>query len=408
MSALSKQARAGKPTQSAKKGADEAPDELALEIKQRMQKYKRDMDSGDGDGGSSGKKVRSAKERAAVAHARKRQAEAAEAAARSEVLLTETGGYLEAEGMERTYKFTQKQIADNVDISSAGKIFDLKLEDFGPYAIDYSADGRRLLLGGRKGHLATVDWRNTQLGCEIHVRETVRDVCWLHNESLFAVAQKKYAYIYDHTGAEVHCLRKHEEPTALGFLRHHFLLASTGMTGRVVYQDVTEGKVVGEHRSGVGPAHVLRVNPYNAVVHVGHGNGTVTLWAPQQSLPLAKLLCHRGPVQAVAVDGVHLATSGLDGRVKVWDVRALKELHEYVTARPAQSLDISQRGLLAAGCGPHVVVWKDALATQAASPYMRRMLPSTSVQTLRFAPYEDVLGYGHSGGMSSILVPGAG
>ncbi|KAJ2759858.1 putative U3 small nucleolar RNA-associated protein 7, partial [Coemansia nantahalensis] len=329
MSALSKQARAGKPTQSAKKGADEAPDELALEIKQRMQKYKRDMDSGDGDGGSSGKKVRSAKERAAVAHARKRQAEAAEAAARSEVLLTETGGYLEAEGMERTYKFTQKQIADNVDISSAGKIFDLKLEDFGPYAIDYSADGRRLLLGGRKGHLATVDWRNTQLGCEIHVRETVRDVCWLHNESLFAVAQKKYAYIYDHTGAEVHCLRKHEEPTALGFLRHHFLLASTGMTGRVVYQDVTEGKVVGEHRSGVGPAHVLRVNPYNAVVHVGHGNGTVTLWAPQQSLPLAKLLCHRGPVQAVAVDGVHLATSGLDGRVKVWDVRALKELHEY-------------------------------------------------------------------------------
>ncbi|KAJ2770715.1 putative U3 small nucleolar RNA-associated protein 7, partial [Coemansia nantahalensis] len=50
----------------------------------------------------------------------------------------------------------------------------------------------------------------------------------------------------------------------------------------------------------------------------------------------------------------------------------------------------------------------DALATQAASPYMRRMLPSTSVQTLRFAPYEDVLGYGHSGGMSSILVPGAG
>ncbi|KAJ2777882.1 putative U3 small nucleolar RNA-associated protein 7 [Coemansia javaensis] len=384
----------------AKKRA-EPDDELAAEIKQRAQKYRR---AKEGAGG----KVRSKKEAAAVGHARRRREEAAEAAARSEVLLTEQAGFLEAEGMERTYKFTQKQIADNVDIGSASRIFDLQLGEFGPYAIDYSGDGRHLLLGGRKGHLATVDWRNARLGCELHVRETVRSVCWLHNQTLFAAAQKKYAYIYDQSGAEVHCLRKHEEPTALGFLRHHFLLASTGMSGRVVYQDVTEGKVVGEHRSGHGPAHVLRVNPYNAVVHVGHGNGTVSLWAPQQSLPLAKLLCHKGPVQAVAVDGVHMATSGLDGRVKVWDVRALGVLHEYRTGRPAQSLDISQRGLLAAGYGPHVTVWKDALATRAGDAYMQRLLPATSVQTLRFAPYEDVLGYGHSGGVSSILVPGAG
>lgn len=33
--------------------------------------------------------------------------------------------------------------------------------------------------------------------------ETVRDVRALHNENFVAVAQKKYAYIYDNQGAEV-------------------------------------------------------------------------------------------------------------------------------------------------------------------------------------------------------------
>ncbi|KAJ1890566.1 putative U3 small nucleolar RNA-associated protein 7, partial [Kickxella alabastrina] len=387
------------------------PDAIEKRVLEQAKKYQR--------GGSSIKsnstektpqQVKSKKAASKIQHEQRRREEAALAAARSEMLLTEDAGFLEAEGMERTYKITQNQLAPNLDLSSAAKIFDLKLPDFGPYSMQYSANGRNLLLGGRKGHLATMDWRNGRLGCELHVRETVRDVCWLHNESLFAVAQKKHVYIYDHSGAEVHCLRKHVEPTALGFLPFHFLLASTGMTGQVVFQDITEGGVVGEHRPGYGPNHVLRVNPHNAVVHVGHGNGTVTLWAPQQQKPLAKLLCHRGPLQAMAIDrsGTYMATSGLDGRVKVWDVRTFRQLHDYQTMRPAQSLDISQRGLLAAAWGPHVSIWKDALATRVDKPYMTQLVPGATLSSVRFVPYDDVLGYGHSGGVSSMVVPGAG
>lgn len=67
--------------------------------------------------------------------------------------------------------------------------------------------------------------------CPFQVKETTRAVTFLHNELFFAAAQKKYVYIYDKRGLEVHCLREHLQPTQLEFLPHHFLLASVGEPG---------------------------------------------------------------------------------------------------------------------------------------------------------------------------------
>ena len=47
------------------------------------------------------------------------------------------------------------------------------------------------------------DWMSGTLKCEVQVKETVRDISFLHNETLFAAAQKKYVYIYDNQGLEV-------------------------------------------------------------------------------------------------------------------------------------------------------------------------------------------------------------
>lgn len=145
----------------------------------------------------------------------------------AEILLENESGYLEVEGeLERTYKVRQDELQQELPIETSRKAFELKLEGLGPYMIDYTRNGRNLLLAGRKGHVSTIDWRGGVLGCELQLLQTVRDAKWLHNNQYFAVAQKKYVYIYDSAGVELHCLRKHIEVTNMEFLPYHFLLAT--------------------------------------------------------------------------------------------------------------------------------------------------------------------------------------
>ena len=79
-----------------------------------------------------------------------------ETAARAEILLDEDAGYLEMgrteeEVEEFTARVTQTFLKRNVDTESARKGFELNLSQFGPYTLDYTRNGRSLVLGGRKG-----------------------------------------------------------------------------------------------------------------------------------------------------------------------------------------------------------------------------------------------------------------
>ena len=96
------------------------------------------------------------------------------------------------------------------------------------------------------------------------------------------------------------------------------------------------------------------------------------------STPLVRMLCHRGPVSALAVDpeGRYMASSGLDGRLKVWDLRTYKMVHSYALRTPATAIDISQRGLMGVTCCGRVQIWKDALAVKASAPYLEHSLPA--------------------------------
>ncbi|TCD66894.1 Small subunit (SSU) processome component [Steccherinum ochraceum] len=192
-----------------------------------------------------------------------------------------------------------------------------------------------------------------------------------------------------------------------------------GNPGYLKYQDTSTGQLVVEHRTKLGACTTMTQNQHNAVIHLGHQNGTVTLWTPNLPHPAVRLLAHLGPVASISVDastgGRYMATSGQDGAVKVWDCRNWKgAVRTWNTRGGAAELEWSQRGALVVGTGGSVNVYvKPAIQTPFAgtvSPplYMTHPIPHRPISSVRFCPFQDILTIGHSDGLSSILVPGAG
>ncbi|RYO78660.1 hypothetical protein DL766_000785 [Monosporascus sp. MC13-8B] len=145
--------------------------------------------------------------------------------------------------------------------------------------------------------------------------------------------------------------------------RKGHVAAMDGLSGYLKYQDVSTGQLVSEIPTKLGPPVSLTQNPYNAVLHCGHQNGTVTLWSPTSQ---------------------------------------------------ASSLAISDRNLTAVGWGTQTTIWKDLFVKHRAeqekvqSPYMNWGGEGKRVERVRWCPYEDLLGVSHDSGFSSIIVPGAG
>lgn len=90
-------------------------------------------------------------------------------------------------------------------------------------------------------------------------------------------------------------------------------------TGVICWQDTSTGRMVSRCKTRKGPSRVMRHNPWNAVLCVGHDLGSVTMWTPNQREPVVRMLCHKGPVRSLAIDlsGNYLVTAGAERTVKV-------------------------------------------------------------------------------------------
>ena len=65
--------------------------------------------------------------------------------------------------------FKHGHVHAEVESGVAKKVFDLKLPELGPYNVAFTRSGRHMLLGGRKGHLALMDWQRMHSVCEVQV-----------------------------------------------------------------------------------------------------------------------------------------------------------------------------------------------------------------------------------------------
>ena len=348
-----------------------------------------------------------------LANVRERNKKAIISAVRSDVLLTEESGYIEPDDNEETYQITQKEIQSNVDITAASKHFDLDLA-FGPYKLDFARNGRQLVIGGRKGHVASFDWLTKELKCEFNVQESVHDVQYLHLPSMFAVAQKDWVYMYDDCGTELHCIRKMYRVQHLDFLPYHFLLVSATDNGFLTWLDVSTGQIASQYRMdhSANKLTCMTQNRTNAIMHTGHPNGTVALWSPNVQKPLVKLLANPSTIRGIAVDsttGNYMATAGVDRSLKIFDLRNYKCVHNYKLRSVPGCLSFSQTDMLAVALGDVVEVYKGICRREITTPYMRHRLSSSNkVTDCSFVGYEDVLGVAHESGYSSLLIPGSG
>ena len=200
------------------------------------------------------------------------------------------------------------------------------------------------------------------------------------------------------------------------FLPYHFLLASVGSAGYLKYIDTSTGAMVIEMPTKQGTPTALAQNPHSAILHVGSQKGTVDLWSPNSTTPLVKMLPHRGPVRSIAVDreGRYMVSTGQDLKMAVWDLRMYKEVNNYFLRQPGSSAAISDRGLVGIGWGTQTSVWKGLFnknredQEKIQSPYMGWGGEGKHIERLKWCPFEDIMGVSHSGGFSSIIVPGAG
>lgn len=367
-------------------------------IPEEHEKYEEYLRGADED---EAEEVKNFKLKRELIHHKQDVVSAAQGAVRSEMLQTVDQGYIEDE----TY-LSQKEILQEIPIAIASRKFDFDLPN-GPYHADITLNGRTILFGGEGGHFASFDWYKGNKFFELYPEDEVRDITFLFDDTLSAMATRKLVYIFDKQGVQIHELLDHKRPLFLSFLRNHWLLVSASENGRITYSDVTDGKTVAKLKTKRGAPTCMCHNRHNGVVLLGHSNGVVSFWTPNVEESVATVFTHPSPLTSIDVDfsGKKLATAGCDGSVKIWDMRNFDRLYSRSNDKfIASNVCFSATGILGVARGKRCEFFKEFNAKK---PFLANTFKST-IKTMKFVTFDDFAICGLETGVSSVVVPGSG
>ncbi|CUG11286.1 Hypothetical protein, putative [Bodo saltans] len=312
-------------------------------------------------------------------------------------------------------RVTQGDIVAAVDLQTQQKKFELVLDKLGPYKIDFTSNGTHLCLGGLRGHMANLKWKDFSLEGETQLKDKINDVKFLVDHSMLAVAQKRFVYMYTKEGTEMHVLSKMAHMDRLAYLPKHMLLAAASSSySTLQYIDISTGAEIGGKTPAIvkNPTSAMSMNPANAVVATCDLRGVVKMWSPTVVEPLVQLKAHSGAIHDIAFhqNGRFFATLGGDHKMKLWDCRMLRTLEDFAVTYCFDTIDISSKGLVAMGGGTNIQIWKNMFTgAKPSAPLMKFGLGYGNIASqVKFCPFEDVLGVGHSKGFTSLLVPASG
>jgi WD40 repeat protein len=312
-------------------------------------------------------------------------------------------------------RVAQSDVLEAVDEQTKRKKFDITLDKLGPYRCSFSNNGTDVALCGLRGHLATFKWSNFELAGEIQLKDRCSDVKYIVDNSMLAVAQKRFVYMYTKAGVEMHLLQGMANCDSLEYLPNHMLLCAASSQYSVLHWlDVSTGKNIATKSPAQvkDPTACMARNPASGILATGDVRGVLKMWSPTVEDPVVQLKAHKGAVKDAVYhpEGRFALTIGVDNKVKIWDMRTLRTLEEYGMNYAVDSIDVSAKGIVAIGGGTGIQFWKDLFTTsRPRGPYMKHSIGyGNIVNNVQFCPYEDVLGVGHSKGFSTVLIPGAG
>ena len=132
-------------------------------------------------------------------------------------------GYIIPDEGEQTNKFDQDLIKTLVPNYNIKNSFDLNLPK-GPFLIDFSLNGNKLLISGRSS-AAVLNWKTKTSLCQVDLEEKqkISSVKFMNND-MFAMSLENELCIYDNQGIELHNLNQFSKPKFIEHLPYHYLL----------------------------------------------------------------------------------------------------------------------------------------------------------------------------------------